>query len=326
MTAGTKMLRLVTLSLLAGLIWGCGGGSSSNTATGSEVPESPHPEGWISAHGEVVVAGEMDCTECHGEALDGGEGPACAECHGPDGSTLAGNEALAALEFGQADGKPLIDHIPNFSQNAVIDDTIPFYPFEAHQHGYIAKAKNAYGTIPVGFAFCSDCHTASFTGKTLPTPPFPGPSANCLDCHGNQTPHHQDLDVWASYHHITTNPENTKVCVECHAGGRNSPLDPPTPDLTVSNRCFNGTLCHTGSIVTTPIVSHFEGHWTNHQNSPRACMICHGEDLKGRPGGEAPACFSCHNGEIAPLCTTCHDASAPAPASVSKKKTILLRR
>jgi len=272
----------------------------------------------------------MNCKECHGDALDGGAGPACAECHGPDGATLAGNEALAALVFGEKNGAPLVDHIPNFVDNAVIDDTIPFYRFEAHQHGYIAKARNARGTIPVGFSFCADCHTPAFVGKTLPTPPFPGRSANCLDCHGNSTPHSPDLDAWASYHHITTNPENTKVCVECHAGARNSPFadNPPTPDPTISNNCFNGTLCHTGSIVTTPIADHADPsvHPNFHKQSPRACMICHGDDLRGRPGGAAPSCYSCHNGQTeAPLCINCHDASAPAPAGM-KKKTILLRR
>jgi len=316
MTAGSIIRRFGAATVLAALLWGCGENKSNQSATSLETGDLSHTEGWLSAHGQRVLEGSViACTSCHGEALDGGSsGVACAECHAADGASLAGNPALAALEFSETNSKPTIDHPTGFDQLTVVDDTIPFFPFPAHTHGYIAKADSGGDQIPVGFEFCSDCHSPAFTGAVLPTPPFPGPSANCLACHGNETPHSPDLEAWGpGYHHITTSPDNTVICVECHAGARNSPFsdNPPTPDLTVSNNCFNGTLCHTGNIVTTPIVDHGDPslHPNFHKRNPRACMICHGDDLKGRPGGAAPSCFSCHNGNIAPLCTTCHDAS-----------------
>lgn len=296
---------LVVAGFLAALISGCGSDNSNSNSSGS-----PHPEAWVSQHGEVVVAGNVGCTKCHGTSLDGGRsGLACAECHGPDGSALAGNPDLSALVFGEVNGQPRIDHPSSFDSLIAVDTTIPFFNFTAHRHGYIAKQDNGgTGTVPAGFQFCAGCHTNAFTGAALPTPPFPGPSANCIDCHGNGTPHSPDLNAWGpGYHHITTSPVNTVICGECHAAGLNSPLPTPSPDPSVANRCFNGTLCHTGDIVTTPIIIHYNGHWDFHQQNPEACRICHGENFTGR--GAAPACFSCHNGDTAPLCTICHDAS-----------------
>lgn len=318
MTATTNIRRFIAASFLAALISGCGDDDHNSTG-------SPHPQAWVSQHGEVVVSGDIGCTKCHGTSLSGGSsGLACAECHGPDGTALAGNPDLAALVFSEVNGQPRIDHPSGFESDIVADTTIPFFNFTAHRHGYIAKRDNGgTGNIPAGFPFCSDCHGKSFTGAPLPSPPFPGRSADCLACHQNGTPHSPDLAAWGpGFHHITTSPNNTVICGECHAAGQNSPLPAPSPDPSVANRCFNGTLCHTGAIVSDPIVPHLDGHWDFHKQNPEACRICHGENFTGR--GAAPACFSCHNGTIAPQCTTCHDASVLTGTSSSPKRKVKL--
>lgn len=291
----------LAIGVFAALLSGCDSGSKSSGTVGT----LDHNEAWLSEHGEALVAGTSTCADCHGSSLDGGTaGVACAECHGASAPAFAGNPDLSALVFTETAGAPLIEHPTDFDSLTVTDDTIPFYSFDATRHGFIAKADHADDTVPVGFEFCGGCHTPGFTGLALPTPPFPGASDSCLGCHNNRTPHSPDLEEWASYHHITTNTENTEICAFCHSDGRNSPLPPPDFISTVSNNCFNGMLCHTGNVVTTPIVDHFDNHWQFHQQSPQSCKICHGDDFQGR--GAAPACFSCHNGNTAPVCTSCH--------------------
>ncbi len=108
----------------------------------------------------------------------------------------------------------------------------------------------------------------------------------CSICHGGSAPHPVSWTT-GTYTHINTNTANAPVCAQCHTGGANSPIAPPSPAVQagMAPGCFNSTLCH----------------------AQPACGSCHGIPPAGSvfpdiAGSHAPHMTA--NTNIA--CSTCH--------------------
>lgn len=152
-------------------------------------------------------------------------------------------------------------------------------------HG--ASAKRPFGTAS-GFASCTECHNADFSGGISKTP--------CFTCHGASAPH--PAAPWRGARtHATTDESNAPICANCHANGTNSAVQPsPAAAAGTPAGCFNGTLCH-----YTP--GHPAGwnlpdaHGTSAKSQPSGfslCQTCHGTDFAG---GAATTCLNtagCH--------------------------------
>lgn len=251
---GAIMLMFVTL-------WGCSDASNNTVILDST---GKHAAGWIvpstgGLHPAAYIANPGACVECHGNAkkeslpiIVGTSGIGCFNngnaCHpnGPSGGHSAGWDA-------------------------------------AGNHGSAAKAAPDESH---GFASCTNCHGANYTG---------GVGTSCKACH-TTAPH--PAAPWrgttaTKTTHTTTDQANAAECSRCHAA--NARLTTPVAPLAGAG-CFNSTLCHaTGG--------HPAG-WaaTGHQIAAKAavgastgmdyCRNCHGTDFRG--GTSGVSCMRCH--------------------------------
>jgi predicted CxxxxCH...CXXCH cytochrome family protein len=192
-------------------------------------------------------------------------------------------------------------------------------------HGASAKSQAD------GFFSCQECHGSDYTGGIA--------AVKCSTCHGGNAPHPTSW-ITGTYTHTNTNTANASVCAQCHTGGANSPIAPPSPAAPsgMAPGCFNNTLCHA-------VAGHPSG-WSNpavHGASAKAapnpattsgfstCQTCHGTNFAG--GSANTACASCHGGSAphptswitgtythtttdtsnASVCALCHTNGANSP-------------
>lgn len=255
----TKLKNSAILLMLVAL-WGCSDAGNNSIILDSA---GKHPADWIvpatgGLHPAAYAANKSACVECHGSAQSqslnkGTSGIGCFSasyngngCH-PNGPGHPAGWSAPANHGGAAKATPDATH---------------------------------------GFASCTNCHGANYTGAT---------GTSCKACH-TTAPH--PAAPWrgttaTKTTHTTTDPANAAQCSRCHAGGVK--LATPVASLAGAG-CFNNTLCHAS-------VGHPAG-WaaTGHQIAVKAaagastgmdsCRSCHGTDFKG--GTTGVSCMKCH--------------------------------
>ncbi|WIL20651.1 CxxxxCH/CxxCH domain c-type cytochrome [Geothrix sp.] len=188
------------------------------------------------------------------------------------------------------------------------------------------RAKSAIGTpAGAGLASCQICHDKDFSG---------GPAANaCVTCHGVSAPHPPKpwrLGPGSTFTHVTTDPSNAAVCVQCHfPGSAKNPIGHPAIPAPAGTQpgCFNATLCHDDKVAPHPIpflagmtTSSGNGHLTVTATAFAAdCANCHAYSGTS-PTTTAPLCQECHQladptlpGTNAGTCRSCHEGTSGLP-------------
>lgn len=254
-------LRNGAIMLMFLALWGCSDAGNNTILLDST---GKHPAGWIvpstgGLHPAAYKANNSACVECHGSAqnLLSTGGTTRISCFS------ASYNGIACHPNGPS------GHPAGWSASA--------------SHGSAAKATP---DASHGFASCTKCHGANYTGST---------GSSCMACHTTAphpaAPWHGTTSTGTT--HTTTDPGNASQCSRCHAGGVK--LSTPGAVLPAAT-CFNNTLCH-------GVVGHPAG-WTatGHQVAAKAvagastgmdsCRSCHGADFKG--GTTGFSCFQCH--------------------------------
>jgi len=256
----TKLKNGVILLVLVTL-WGCSDSGNNTIILDSA---GKHSSGWIvtssgGLHPAAYKANQSACVECHGSAQNplstgGTSGISCFS---------AAYNGIGCHPSGPS------GHPAGWSAPA--------------SHGGAAKATP---DASHGFASCTNCHGANYTGAA---------GTSCKACH-TTAPH--PAAPWrgttaTKTTHSTTDPANAAQCSRCHAGGVK--LATPVAPLAGAG-CFNNTLCHASA-------GHPAG-WaaTGHQIAAKAaagtsagmdsCRSCHGTDFKGGTAGVS--CMKCH--------------------------------
>lgn len=200
------------------------------------------------------------------------------------------------------------------------------------QHG--AAAKDA-PSANRGFPFCRTCHGTGFAGS--------GTAPSCINntlCHGlsgnpatptapNQAPHAKRpwrTSAGTALTHTSTASDNAnaQVCYLCHADRANTIGVPaPTPAFSPSTPpgCFNGSLCHGGTVSHPLGASWLPG--TLHGATAKAdltfCQACHADapapatnprfNVLANVANPNSGCENCHKAR------TAHPPVDPAKAS-----------
>lgn len=79
------MRRMLMALSGAVLLAGCGGVDTSGTSSSSTTAGVTVTGHTVSEHGVMHRPGltnpQVNCVECHGASLQGGDGPSCTSCH-----------------------------------------------------------------------------------------------------------------------------------------------------------------------------------------------------------------------------------------------------
>ena len=288
-------------------------------------PEGPgnHPDNWLNKqttdfHGFAYQADADSCLSCHDPRdPQSSAGYNCLDCHFsengrqrvPPGSDYAHRlNTSGHTTFSSAEKEVCIAcHETNnrfgldpFCHNCheIASQAHPDPDWSRSSvHG--PAAKSTPGAMQ-GFGSCQSCHGDGFDGGTA--------SVSCQDCHGTSAPHPARSE-WVNNDapsHRDTDPANAAVCADCHLGGRNSTLSPPsTPAPGTQPGCFNGTLCHPGGSDFHPSgwldkanrgtdTWHATAYQTDLQINGLVCTDCHTPPpLDTPPDGQ---CTTCHFG------------------------------
>jgi len=288
--------------------------------------------------------GLKDCSPCHGIDFKGGEqSPACTTCHSslsthkagiidPNSPDFHGKYPLAGGKFTECQSC----HGDNFQGKGISPScTTCHKSIDVHKTGIVDQnSANFHGKykLKAGFADCSSCHGATFTGGIQ--------SPSCATCHTTITVHKTGIVDQSSPNFHGKYPlagGKFTECQTCHGnnfqGGLNSPscatchasIDVHKTGIVDQNSAnFHGkyslksgfadcTSCHGtafagGSQSPTCVTCHstIDVHKTGivDQNSPNfhgkyplkngftECKTCHGDNFQG--GTNAVACASCH--------------------------------
>lgn len=133
-----ERIRQFRLLLLIALV-ACAGCGTANTGTNDFDPDAgTHLQGWVVAeHVPAARADSNSCTECHGEAFDGGiSGISCADCH------LSGSP-LVKTNCSSCHGNP---------------------PYGAAAPNRIGKHA-AHSALPATVNMCDSCHSDAGSGR-----------------------------------------------------------------------------------------------------------------------------------------------------------------
>jgi len=168
-----------------------------------------HPEGYINDHWSDFLTKPDQCETCHGSAIN---------------SELANGISGVSCFSCHVEG---VSHVPGYAAPSM------------HGRNGAQKAPGDNPAVIAGFASCTRCHGEDYSGV--------GIAVSCMKCH-TRAPHPNapwtGRDGSVVSHHMTAD-DNMQACAQCHAGGENSSLKPPSPappDARPS--CFNNTLCH----------------------------------------------------------------------------------
>ena len=155
--------------------------------------QMPHPEGWMKAHGPIVVdRGKNICAGCHTK-----DDPRfCIDCHGLEmphpGGWLSSHGA-----YTQASKKNQQKCIKCHGKNSCIECHGLQMP---HPSGWMSQHSSVALNSP---GLCGKCHSSSF----------------CIGCHGVELPH--------SGAFIADHPNHVynsgSVCMKCHGNGGTGP-------------------------------------------------------------------------------------------------------
>ncbi len=300
------------------------------TATGSPASchnchliSHPLGEAWMNKtvsgyHGDVKLAGTLDCTPCHGTDYKGGAvGVSCFTCHFNEN----GSRDVAALSWVHAtavsggvhtapaglatygdvcnachDTNRTYSNPPTSCHDCHLDSPHPLgQPWmDKTVSGYHGDVKQA-GTLD-----CTPCHGADYLGGAT--------GVGCFTCHFDEN---GSRDVTAlSWVHATavTSGDHTRptglstygdVCNGCHNTNR-AYSNPPTS-------CHDCHATHElGAAWLLP-----SAHATQAIADVNACYACH--DLLTGGSGTQPACRTCHTASdpkmVLGTCSSCHGSS-----------------
>ncbi len=219
-------------------------------------------------HKEGLYEPTENCTECHGENLEGGSykstsAPSCSKCHGPTWDWKLTHTELKTGDYPQGFHDPTGLYTPE--------------TYCSRCHGNDLKGGLSNGKATKS---CYECHTEEIWdwqkthtmsligvhGTGLhDTAGMYDPKNNCSSCHGN------DLKGGSA----------TKSCYECHTRG-----------------IWDWRETHT-SLKTGFDPQGY--HDPVGINDPKTyCVSCHGSDLRGGTfnGSPTKSCYECHNHDI----------------------------
>lgn len=238
----------------------------------------PHPENWtgVDVHGKFVIDyGTSSCTgQCHGDQLDGANGPGCKSCH-----SIYPHPEPSAWDVMTGHGQYISDNGLKTCQTSC--------------HGTNLDG----GYNPQGKKSCEPCHSSYPQNHTDPL--------WAEQKHGQFVLQLGGATDCVSKCHRVVSPASIKIplCSSCHNNY------PHSTDWNLANQ--HGTkaisdiddckLCHKSLSSADCKSCHHDNNssWisTDHKTSARVstngCQICHGSDLKG--GEVGVSCFNCHN-------------------------------
>lgn len=275
----------------------------------------PHMKEWMvisSAmfHGAVLKNNAWDtknCSECHGEAFQGGNSKvSCYTCHSTfphkaewmdessdqfHGAFVQNNDwdTKACGSCHGEDFKGGSTGVSCYDCHAIFPHPANWLNSDSEEfHGHVLR-NNDWDV-----SSCATCHGNDFQGGET--------KVSCYTCHSS-FPHDADwLQASSDKFHGTflqNNGWDTESCAACHG------QDYQGGDVGVSCYTCHSAFPHSSNWVNNSS-DEFHGNFIRQGGwSLASCKTCHAEDYSG--GNTGVACAQCHTQEGGPeACNTCH--------------------